>query len=186
MHTYSCTKGRKRLEPSHTWHTTCNTRHLHTRTCVTERHTHEYKAYYRGQKKSHSIFCVLELIGSVSLKLTDRTRTTTKGRTMSKLVYVRECPLYSVFWNVSIKCYILCTPVVLHFIMHYAREKTSRRRWCYTHVARSCLRIGKEKLWSFLIPIESYMNCILIFQHEKRQVAIFSKQKLIFQRCKDF
>lgn len=27
------------------------------------------------------------------------------------MVYVRECPLYSVFWNVSIKCYILCTYV---------------------------------------------------------------------------
>lgn len=32
------------------------------------------------------------------------------------VVYVRKCPLYSVFWNVSIKCYILCTYAVFQII----------------------------------------------------------------------
>lgn len=36
--------------------------------------------------------------GSIVFKtLTDRNVMTMKGRTMSKVVYVRECPLYSVF-----------------------------------------------------------------------------------------
>lgn len=161
MHTYNCTKGHKPLELSHIPNTRMYTRiHMHSdaykhKNTHTHNHIHRYThtthtgARYaekererERQKRSHSIICVLELIGSISLN--SRIEYVMKGRTMSKVVYVRECPLYSVFWNVSIKCYILCT-LVLHFIMHtrkkMRREKSQRHCWILISLATNSKEI---------------------------------------------
>lgn len=133
MHTYNCTKGQKPLEPSHILtmrHTRIHMHsHSHTHTIIYINHIHtydtcRYKVCRERERETKKItldqlctwtdwFCFINSrIEHVM---------TMKGRMMSKVVYVRECPLYSVFWNVSIKCYILCT-FVLHFITH-TREK---------------------------------------------------------------
>lgn len=84
MHTYNCTKGQKPLEPSHIL-TMRHTRiHMHSHSHEhTHTHNHIHKSYTHirhmqvqgmqrkrereRQKRSHSINCVLELIGSVLL-----------------------------------------------------------------------------------------------------------------------
>lgn len=123
VHTYNCIKGHKPLEPSHML-TMRHTRiHVHL-----DSHRHRHVNTYRMRKTkkiTHSINCVLWTDWFCFIKLTDQTRDDVMKGRMSKVVYVRECPLYSVFWNVSIKCYILCT-LVLHFIMH-TRDKNAIR-----------------------------------------------------------
>lgn len=69
--------------------------HRYTHTTHTGARYAEKERERERQKRSHSIICVLELIGSISLN--SRIEYVMKGRTMSKVVYVRECPLYSVF-----------------------------------------------------------------------------------------
>lgn len=78
MHTYNCTKGQKPLEPSHILtmrHTRIHMHsHSHEHTIIYINHIHTYDTCrYKvcrereRQKRSHSINCVLELIGSVLL-----------------------------------------------------------------------------------------------------------------------
>lgn len=114
----------------------------------------------REIKKDHiRSFVYLNSIDSVLLNSRIEHVMTTKGRTMSKVVYVRECPLYSVFWNVSIKCYILCT-LVLHFITH-TREIKRRE----SEVATSLLNIDWsrfkfERNIRFLVSVMYYFSTL--------------------------
>lgn len=136
MHTYNCTKGQKPLEPSHILtmrHTRIHMHSLsHEHTRYTHNHIHKSYTHIRHmqvqgmQRKRETKKITLDQLCTWTdwfCFINSRIEhvMTMKGRMMSKVVYVRECPLYSVFWNVSIKCYILCT-FVLHFITH-TREK---------------------------------------------------------------
>lgn len=115
MHTYSCTKGRKRLEPSRTEIHVHHTRHMHT---VTDTYT---SVRIQRRKGSHSIICVLELIGSVSLNLRMEHVMTMKRKTMSKRWSMLEsvhCIVFFETWALnatscvhSLCCASLCTPV---------------------------------------------------------------------------
>lgn len=126
----------------------------------------------REIKKDHiRSFVYLNSIDSVLLNSRIEHVMTTKGRTMSKVVYVRECPLYSVFWNVSIKCYILCT-LVLHFITH-TREIMRRE----SEVATSLLNIDWSRFKferNYKIPC---LSNVLLFNFES--FGLVSKQNLV-------
>lgn len=173
MHTCNCTKGHKPLEPSHVprhMYTDIHTHsdsHEHRYTHIQSQiHPHIRQIQVQGMRRKREIkkdhirsFVYLNSIDSVLLNSRIEHVMTTKGRTMSKVVYVRECPLYSVFWNVSIKCYILCT-LVLHFITH-TREIMRRE----SEVATSLLNIDWsrfkfERNIRFLVSVMYYFSTL--------------------------
>lgn len=140
--------------------------------------THIRQIQVQGMRRKREIkkdyiwsFVYLNLIDSVLLNSRIEHVMTMKGRTMSKMVYVRECPLYSVFWNVSIKCYILCTPLYYTLLRTPVRKCDVRSRNVVDEYWLVSLQIQKK----YKIP------CVQVICYFSTQIILFnlSKQNLV-------